>query len=155
MARLRCLLIIVSACVILPFVTAFTAHSGWFFLASSSPATPHRRSTRVIAALIVLQLGLLCPLFCILHCTSQPQTVYQSAPVLFICDHFPDTDRAAPAPSSPDRPAPQAFYQSLGPVEPALILPLLWLMWLIDQTALAVLSRREPPPTPPPRLARA
>ncbi|MDW8234759.1 MAG: hypothetical protein RMJ54_18465 [Roseiflexaceae bacterium] len=133
-------------------MTALTAHPGWLFPAPSLPAILHRRSAQVIAALTALQLGLLYPLNCILHCVFQQQTIYyQSAPVLFVCDHYPDADQAAPTPSPPDRPAPQAFYQSLGPVEPAPILPPLRLMWLINQTSLAVLSRSEPPPTPPPR----
>ncbi len=105
--------------------------------------------------LVALELALLNPLSCVLHCLIQQWQAAHATPAWFLCDLHPATSaesRGAEPLTASAPMIPRAVYEALPPVSLAL-LALLPLAFTLGPIRLRVPLRIAiPPPTPPPRL---
>lgn len=113
-----------------------------------------RWALRAVALIIVINLGLLSPLSCVIHCTIQRLFVEKPAIGLFLCgDHGVTAEQPTPIPETPAVPTPRALYELL-PVSATLLVLFVHLITTVE----GYLHERPwslnvPPPTPPPRLS--
>ncbi|OAN49705.1 hypothetical protein A6A03_06500 [Chloroflexus islandicus] len=106
--------------------------------------------THVVAIVVALELGVLSPLGCVLHCLIQQWMAERATPNFFFCDLHLDgmiTEDAVHL----ARVHPRAMYEALPPlvVAAVLVVPLILLLALPCPALLRVCPL--PPPTPPPR----
>jgi len=111
------------------------------------------RGLHALTILVVLELALLSPLSCVLHCLIQEWLISQSATNYFLCVLHPGatTDQTATEPTPIETARPRAIYESLPPLALALlaIVPLILLVIIIPQSRPPTCDLS--PPTPPPR----
>lgn len=107
--------------------------------------------TRVVAIVVVLELGVLSPLSCVLHCLIQQWMYEQASPNFFFCDLHLDGTITEEA-SHLTQVHPRAMYEALPPlvVAAVLVVPLILLLASHHPALLRVIPL--PPPTPPPRM---
>ncbi|WP_298482257.1 hypothetical protein [uncultured Chloroflexus sp.] len=108
-------------------------------------------STRVVAIIVVLELGVLSPLSCVLHCLIQQWMYEQTSPNFFFCDLRHDgtiTDDAAPIATV----HPRAVYEALPPLWVAVLLVVPLILLLASHHPALLRTSPLPPPTPPPRM---
>lgn len=119
---------------------------------------------RLVALLIALELGLLSPLSCVIHCLVQQVVAERPAVAFFLCSEHsgnraasvsvPLTD--ADASSIPFATiAPRALYEFVSLAIPLFIAAILLIGALFVPPAHCFAPRPVSPPTPPPRLSRA
>lgn len=129
--------------------------NGTSFLFRRSPRQLHTLwlwGVRGLAILVALELGVLSPLSCVLHCLIQQWMIERATPNFFLCDLHRDgaiAQEATPLTAT----QPRAVYEALPPLYIAalLVVPLLLLLTLLHQVW--PLSLALPPPTPPPRVS--
>jgi hypothetical protein len=134
----------------------------WCSLATWTP--------RLLALLIALELGLLSPLSCVIHCFVQQLLAERPAIGFFLCGEHglapaatpaeQRTDpftRSAPDPSSSPASTitPRALYELVTLASPVLAAVSLLLAVLLLPSAQRLVAQTLPPPTPPPRLSLA
>ncbi|WP_322487362.1 hypothetical protein [Chloroflexus sp.] len=105
---------------------------------------------RVVALIVVLELGVLSPLGCVLHCLIQQWMDERATPNFFFCDLHLDGTITEDA-SHLAQVHPRAMYEALPPLVVAAVpvVPLILLLALLCPAFLRVCPL--PPPTPPPR----
>ncbi len=107
-----------------------------------------------VALLIALELGLLSPLSCVIHCAVQRMLAERPALAFFLCGEH-GTLAAAATPDAPPGPTPRASYELLQCTVTLLTVASL----LVALLAPHPVQRRRPvtlpPPTPPPRPTQA
>lgn len=107
-----------------------------------------------VALLVALELGLLSPLSCVVHCFIQ-QLLAERAPIsFFLCGEHappPSGDSADPAPASPLMP--RALYELITLVTPLLVAAGMLVATLVPSPLRRPTRLTLPPPTPPPRLS--
>ncbi|NWF79346.1 MAG: hypothetical protein HXY37_04760 [Chloroflexi bacterium] len=116
---------------------------------------------RLVALLIALELGLLSPLSCVIHCVGQQLLAERPAIAFFLCGEHSQTPAAAPLTlfdTSPDpvsQITPRALYEVVALATPLVALVSLLIAVLIALPARRIAPLTLPPPTPPPRLSPA
>lgn len=115
---------------------------------------------RILAILIVVELGLLSPLSCVIHCLVRQILAERHGIVFFLCGEHHEAANAlsaAPgaAPTNAPEPViqitPRAIYELVALTAPLLILTSLLVARLIAPRLYQVTRLNLPPPTPPPR----
>ncbi len=116
---------------------------------------------RLVALLIALELGLLSPLSCVIHCLVQQLLAERPAIAFFLCgEHaraaqdvtvIPTGQAEAPATTM----TPRALYELVSIIAPLLLLSSLLVTLLFLPPARRFAPLTIPPPTPPPRLLHA
>lgn len=108
----------------------------------------------MLALLVALELGLLSPLSCVVHCFIQ-QLLAERAPIsFFLCGEHappPGSDSADPAPASPLMP--RALYELITLVTPLLVATGMLVATLAPPPLRRLARPILLPPTPPPRLS--
>lgn len=106
--------------------------------------------THVVAIVVALELGVLSPLGCVLHCLIQQWMAERATANFFFCDLHLDGTITEDA-SHLAKVHPRAMYESLPPlvVAAVLVVPLILILALPCPALLRVCPL--PPPTPPPR----
>ncbi len=106
----------------------------------------------VVAVIVAINLGLLGPLCCVIHCALRSLIVERPAISYFLCGEHGKTSAQAASDNRPAPPSPRALYEAL--TRTALLIGPLSL--LIAVLATPPRHRRASfalaPPTPPPRL---
>ncbi len=125
---------------------------------------------RLLALLIALELGLLSPLSCVIHCFVQQLLAEHPAIGFFLCGEHGQAPAATPAEqrtdpftrSAPDpssSPAstitPRALYELVAFASSLLTVVSLLVAVLLFLPARRLVPQTLPPPTPPPRLSPA
>lgn len=125
---------------------------------------------RLLALLVALELGLLSPLSCVIHCIVRQFVAEGPATGFFLCGEYAPALTTTPAvpfadPSPPVAPdpssapistfTPRAVYELVSPAFPLLIAVSLLLAVLLFRRACCIASPTLSPPTPPPRLLPA
>jgi hypothetical protein len=125
---------------------------------------------RLIGLLIALELGLLSPLSCVIHCFVQQLLAERPAIGFFLCGEHslapvatPADQRVDPfthpAPDPSSSPAstitPRALYELVALASPLLTVVSLLVAVLLLPSAQRLVAQTLPPPTPPPRLSLA
>lgn len=121
---------------------------------------------RLVALLVALELGLLSPLSCVIHCLVQQVLVERPTTVYFLCgDHgqapaaqlADPAIRADPDPSSTPGSTitPRALYELVALASPLFTVVSLLLAVLLLPPARRLVPLALPPLTPPPRLSPA
>jgi hypothetical protein len=128
------------------------------------------RTPHLVALLIALELGLLSPLSCVIHCFVQQLLAERPAIGFFLCGEHGQAPLATPADyradpftrSAPDpspTPAstitPCALYELVALASPLLTVVSLLVAMLKFLPAPRLVPQILPPPTPPPRLSPA
>lgn len=108
-----------------------------------------------VALLIALELGLLSPLSCVIHCAVQRMLAERPVLAFFLCGEHGTL--AAPAtPDIPPGPTPRASYELLqDPLTLLMVTSLLLVAMLAPCPVQRCRSVTLLPPTPPPRLTYA
>lgn len=108
-----------------------------------------------VALLIALELGLLSPLSCVIHCAVQGMLAERPALAFFLCGEHGTL--AAPATSDiPPGPTPRASYELLQcPLTLLMVTSLLLVAVLAPFPGQRCRPVTLPPPTPPPRPTHA
>lgn len=113
-----------------------------------------------LALFIAVELGVLSPLNCVIHCLVQRILAERPAIALFLCHH--DGRRDAPAgmtestapamaPDAVSNLAPRALYELLHQIVPLLVIISLMMAVLAPRPLQEFPAQTVPPPTPPPR----
>lgn len=119
---------------------------------------------RLVALVIALELGLLSPLSCVIHCFVQQLLAERPAIAFFLCGEHSQTPATVlsahpDAPNTPANPAstltPRALYELVSLATPLVTLVSLLVAVLIALPARRLAPLTLPPPTPPPRLSPA
>jgi hypothetical protein len=125
---------------------------------------------RLIGLLIALELGLLSPLSCVIHCFVQQLLAERPAIGFFLCDEHgpapttaPAAQFAVPSPGTTPDPSsspastitPRALYELVALASPLLTVVSLLVAVLMILPARRLVPQILPPPTPPPRLSHA
>ncbi len=127
-----------------------------------------RWASHVLATLIALELGLLSPLSCVIHCVIQQLLTERSAIAFFLCGEHGRMSVAAPSvqpanvydrftPDTTSTPIstikPQALYELVSLDSSLITVVSLLVAVLIAPPARRLASLIHMPPTPPPRLS--
>lgn len=103
-----------------------------------------------MAIIVVLELGVLSPLSCVLHCLIQQWMYEQASPNFFFCDLRHDgtiSEDAAPIATA----HPRAVYEALPPLWVAVLFVVPLILLLASWRPALLRTSPLPPPTPPPR----
>lgn len=107
-----------------------------------------------VAVLIALELGLLSPISCVIHCAVQRMLTERPALAFFLCGEHGTL--VAPATSeAPPGPTPRASYELLHHTVTLLMAASLLMAVLAPRPPQRRCPDTLPPPTPPPRLVHA
>ncbi len=108
----------------------------------------------ILAVLVVIELGLLSPLSCVIHCFIHDLMRERNSASIFLCN-VPSSsttlDHKLPTSSPIETVRPRAVFETLPPAQPtALVIIVVILLFLLSYPSL-LLRLSGAPPTPPPR----
>ncbi|MEF3273007.1 MAG: hypothetical protein K6356_01185 [Chloroflexus sp.] len=110
-----------------------------------------RWSVRGLAMLVVLELGILSPMSCVLHCLIQQWMNERVEPHVFLCNLLPTDHPDEHSTASTTVLQPRAVYETLAPPPPVLLAVIPLLIVLLTNPRYRIHSYTPRPPTPPPR----
>lgn len=115
-----------------------------------------RWAPRVVALLIAVNLGLLSPLSCVIHCAIIRIFAERPAISLFLCgEHRAIVVSSAPSADLPVAPIPRALYELLSLPAAVIALAIALIAAVVAGPPRHPSSMTFAPPTPPPRPASA
>ncbi len=109
---------------------------------------------RLLTILVALELGVLSPLSCVLHCLIHDWLRQSATQNFFFCGVYPGDESVQQMPETPVPLAgiqPRAVYEALPPLLLAILFVVLLITVLPGIRFLMPATYSLPPPTPPPR----